>query len=168
MLDNALAPVTQWNNHFDMVLAGSYAASDVIGATDEVMNAFAAWPPMKPARYLSGMQASVQQFSRKVAESLAGVSQQTSDLETDLAALTAEKERLSSRIDTEKHRIADFTSWSVEKVEELLAESGTRIASMTESWSEGDAEYRTIATGVLAQLHRHEDTLERPFMRRLL
>jgi hypothetical protein len=126
------------------------------------MNAFAAWPPMKPARYLSGIQASVEQFSRKVAESLAGVSQQSSDLETDLAALTAEKERLSSSIDTEKQRIAesiaDFKSRSVEKVDELLAESGKRIASMTESWSEGDAEYRTKATGVLAQLHRHEDT----------
>ena len=162
MLDNTFAQVTQWNSSLDNVLAGAYAASDVIDATDGVMNSFAAWPPMKPARYLSGIQASVEQFSRKVAESLAGVSQQSSELESDFTALTAAKERLSSSIDTEKQRIAeaiaDFKTQSVEKVEELLAERGTRITAMTDSWSEKDAKYRMEATEVLAQLHKHEDT----------
>jgi len=162
MLGNTLAQVTQWNAYLENVRDGSYAASNVIDATDGIMNTFAAWPPMKPARYLSGIQASVEQFSRKVAESLAGVTRQSSDLETDLAALTAANEQLRSSIETEKQRIAeslaDFKTRSADKVDEVLAEQGKRITARSEGWAEEDAKYRTKAAAVLTQLDKHLDT----------
>jgi hypothetical protein len=162
MLDNTLAQVAQWNVLLDNVLAGVYAVSDVIDATDGVMTTFAAWPPMKPARYLSGIQASVEQFSRKVSESLAVVSEQASALNSDLLALTGSKDRLGASIDTEKQRIseaiADFKTQSVEKVEELLAARSDQISDMTDVWSERDMAHRTKASEILAQLHKHEAT----------
>lgn len=58
MLDTTNNAVAAWIPSLDAVLDGTWTMGQALQTTDNVLETLAAWPPMKPARYLSGIQAS--------------------------------------------------------------------------------------------------------------
>src|SRR5688572_184291 len=55
MLQDVQTGVANWANSLDEVIAESYAMQETVAESDAIMTALAAWPPMKPVRYLSGI-----------------------------------------------------------------------------------------------------------------
>jgi len=162
MLQETLTQVFDWAASFDQVIAGTYPVSHIVSYSDGVMTSLAAWPPMKPARYMSGISGAVDSFVDRTATSLSQVSQQASAIDSRLNELKADEVALATKIDTEKQRIAEaiatFITESDDTVQAQLALQQANFDQQNTLWRESDDAYRMQATQLLDQLRQHEES----------
>ena len=165
MLNETNTQAQQWSAALDNVLDVSWVMTDAVGPTDNVLTSLAAWPPMKIARYLSGIQASVDSFAAKVEEALVRVSKASTSVDDELAKLTKDQTTLRTNIDTEKQRIAEavatFTTESAAEVTTLIDEQEERIAGQIGEWKATDTGYRADAKQLIEQLKKHEESAKK-------
>lgn len=154
MLDSTNSAVGDWDSYLEMVRDGDWQAQQVIPYTDAVIATLAHWPPLKPARYLSGIQTSVESFGGKVARALVAV---TGDIDAAKAAVITlgdQQRTLQASIDTEKQRIseaiAEFKTTSVATVEEIIEEQQRAFA-------DADAGDRARADALIKKLEDSEE-----------
>jgi len=153
MLERARSAVVTWKGALENVVAGDWPLSDAVEETDAVLDALAAWPPLKPARYLSGIQAATDSFVGKMQEALRTIDTEASSSEERLRALTEAEAALGEKIDAEKQRIS-------EAIATFQTDSTARVADVVdetrESLDELLAEFNEKATTYLTSLEGHE------------
>src|SRR5665648_811560 len=139
MLNNTNAAAANFATYLTGVGAGSYTWSQVIPAVDEVVTTLGQWPPMKIARWLSGLNTAVESFQVKTSEALdrtmarvGSVDQETSTLADQLTELSIEVGRERQRI---SEAIATFTTDGEEAVRKLLDEQQDRITASEADWA---------------------------------
>lgn len=122
------------------VEAGSYTWANVPAAADEVVNSLGQWPPMKTARWLSGINAAVRSFESKAAEAMARTAARATDVESTTASLAEQIEALSGDVARERQRISesitDFTAESESALSALNSAQKARIAALDAEWSQ--------------------------------
>lgn len=162
MLQEAQSCVSDWASSFDHVLSGGYTMANTVSYSDGVMTALASWPPLKPARYLSGISGAVDSFVERTASSLSELADEMTALDARLNDLAETETVLSTKIDAEKQRIseaiASFTTESNDAVQSQLEEQQSNLDQQLELWRQTDGEYRAEAMEVLEQLGKHEES----------
>lgn len=162
MLVGTYQAVAQWNSALANVRDHSWNATDAVGETDAVLETLASWPPMKPARYFSGIAAATESFQGRVADALADVTSRYQSLVSKLEEMESAEGQLRRSIDSEKQRIseaiADFKTSSKTVVDDLLSEEEERLSEARLYAAEEDSRYRSSAEDILSQLRAHEET----------
>lgn len=162
MLAGTHQSVLQWNNALVNVRDHAWNASDAIDQTDAVLESLAHWPPMKPARYLSGIAGATESFQKRVGDALDDVANRHEDLVQRIDETAAAEEKLRTSIDAERQRIseaiADFKTTSKDAVDELLADERQRLSEERQQAAKEDSRYRSDAETILVQLRAHEET----------
>lgn len=161
-LDGTSSVVSQLGAGLQNVNAEVWTMEDVVPAADSVMNALASWPPLKPARYLSGIQAATDSFASKVQETLDSVSAGSEDTKTRLSELATAESELQSQIDEQKARIAEavaeFKTESKTEIDELVEAKDAEIAEYVRSWTEKNRSHEAEAVQLITRLKEHEQT----------
>lgn len=161
-LDSTSATVAELVSGLQNVNSEAWTMANVVPMADAVMNTLASWPPLKPARYLSGIQAATDSFAAKVQEALASVSSGLEDTDKRLSDLVTAESDLQAQIDEQKTRIAEavaeFTTDSKEQVDALLETQDAEVSDHIRLWSEKNQAHEAEAAQLIAQLHDHEET----------
>lgn len=162
MLAVVHSQVSSWNQHLDQASAEAIALSEVVGATDSVIDSLASWPPLKPAKYLSGIQSSIDSFATKSSAALEGVADRVESLGDRLDALQEEESNVTASVETERQRISEaiatFSTDSKTTVTSALEAQEIAIRERLDQWTHEDISHRAAAQETLDQLKRHEDT----------
>lgn len=147
--------------------AGAYTWSQVIPMVDEVVNTLGQWPPMKIARWLSGMNAAVTSFEDKTAEAIdrttsdasvaiARTAGQATEVEQAVARLAEQVGALGADVARERQRISEaiatFTTEGQDAVRSMIAEQQERIAT-------NEAEWSTSLAAQQAKADEHDDRM---------
>lgn len=160
MLQEAVVRVTDWANSLERVHADEEYMQNTVGYSDNVMTAMAAWPPMKPSRYMSGISGAVESFVGKTTAALTHISDEATQVRSELANLESAENALAVKIEAEKQRISEaiatFKTESADAVQAQLADLSSRIDGQNAAWLEADDAYRQRAQDLLEQLERHE------------
>lgn len=162
MLQEAQSRVSDWIAALDHVLAGNYSMGNTVPHADGVLTTLATWPPMKPARYLSGISGAVDSFVERTTATLSGIAGRASGIDSRLTELSAAEDALNTKIDAEKQRIseaiASFTTESNDAVQAQLEEQQSNLDQQYSLWRQSDERYRAQATTLLEQLSKHEES----------
>ncbi|GEM_PF-2307338 len=165
MLQDVQTGVANWANSLDEVIAESYAMQETVAESDAIMTALAAWPPMKPVRYLSGISGAVDSFVERTSASLMLITGQAEGVRAELLTLEGAAGELATKIDTEKQRIAEavatFVTDSSEDVQEQLEEQKAVIERQHIAWRASDESYRSEANELLDDLKKHEESAKK-------
>ena len=165
MLNVTHTYVTAWSNALDSVLDESWEMTDTASSTDEVITSLASWPPMKPARYLAGIQASVDAFVSKAGAALVQIDQMSESTTEGLNELDTKQDTLRSSIEAEQTRISDavsdFKTEAETAIREVMEEETAKVEAQLQAWAQQGEEYRGQATATLQELAKHEQSAKK-------
>lgn len=140
MLSNTLAAVNAFATYIEYAVTTQYTWTQVVASADDVVTALAQWPPMKMARWLSGINAAVEGFQRRALDAADGVERRAEEIRESLLELELGQGRLGESVAKEKQRIseaiANFTAESDEAVREWTTAQESQITSRVEKWDE--------------------------------
>lgn len=156
MLTAVHNPVSTFASFLDGLPAGSYNWANVVTASDEVVTALGQWPPMKIARWLSGLGAATESFERKTAEALDRTAARTEAVNEAAEGLAGRVEALATKVTEEQQKIAEaiakFTVHGEAAVQELIEAQAARIAASEQEWTDHLAHQQTLADGHNARM----------------
>ena len=162
MLAAVHTQASNWNQSLDQVAAEASVLSGVVGQTDGIVDSLASWPPLKPAKYLSGIQSSIDSFATKSSTALAVVAGEVESLSSQLEALQAIEDKLSAAVEAERQRISEaiaaFSADSTSAVTAALENQEKAFQERLDAWSEADLEHRDTANASLDMLAKHEES----------
>ena len=78
--------------YIQYVNSGTYTWATVTPQADAILDALAAWPPMKIARYLSGLSSATDSFQTKAAQAIEAVRERAQAVSDELEALASRQE----------------------------------------------------------------------------
>lgn len=146
--------------HLAHVQSGQFTWPQVTPTTDALIHSLGTWPPMKIARYMSGLSTAVDSFERRAFEAADRVEARAGEVEGAISALSARQAELDAAIAAERQRIieaiATFTTDGKEAVRDWIAEQEGELTTRTEAWDAALAAARTEATGHTALMAEYE------------
>lgn len=150
MLATTQNAVQNYVNALEYVQAGQYNWQQMVAPTDDVVNSLGWWPPLKIARYLSGISSAVDAFQRRTSEAADAVATRADDVASALAELTTQQAALEAAVTAERQRIteaiAKFTSDGNDAVHEWISDQEDSLTERASKWdAQIEAAKRTAA-----------------------
>jgi hypothetical protein len=162
MLDETYSAVSSLADDIEYVNSETYTSDQLLQPTDSVVASLASWPPLKPARYLSGIAASVDALTSKTESILAKLDTQANQLRSSFSSVEEQRSKLEVAIETENQRVnealARFETTSAEEMQEIRDEQQSSFESQRARWEEEQGDVRDTAAALLTTLHDHEKT----------
>ncbi len=142
--------------YIQYVNSGTYTWATVTPQADAILDALAAWPPMKIARYLSGLRSATDSFQTKAAQAIEAVRERAQAVSDELEALASRQEGVRDLVETERQRIseaiAEFTADSSESIALVREEQEDRLNDLFERWNATGDEANMQADRTVARL----------------
>jgi hypothetical protein len=162
MLDATYSAVSNWADYIEYVNSGTYTSDQLLQPTDSVIASLASWPPLKPARYISGIAASVDAFGSKTASILAELDSKADGLRSSLVSVEEQRSTLELAMDTENQRVrealARFETTSAEEMQGIRDDQQSSLEAQKARWEEEENDAREQAALLLTTLSDHEKT----------
>ena len=162
MLDATYSAVSSLADDIEYVNNETYTSDQLLQPTDSVVASLASWPPLKPARYLSGIAASVDAFTSKTQSILAELDSQANELRASFSGAEEQRSKLEVAIETENQRVkealARFETTSAEEMQGIRDEQQSSLESQRARWEEEQDHVRDTAAVLLTTLNDHEKT----------
>ncbi len=162
MLDQAAAAVNSWNSELANVESTAWPIQNALSGADIVQDSFASWPPLKPSRYLAGIQAAADSFVSKVGDAMERVTQLRAESEENLNGLITAQSALEQRLEEERDRLSTLISELKiafdEASQDLLDTQKSAFDAQMDGWVERDAAREGQAEALTEELRAHEET----------
>lgn len=160
MLSNLNSAVATFSSYIANVNNGSYTWSAVTAYADSVLDALAAWPPLKISHYMSGMHSAVESFQTKSTEAVNTVRENAAALAEELQATADRQDGVKELVEVERQRIteaiATFTTESAEAIAQVREDQEERLVALSDRWADLEREASARADASVARLEGHE------------
>lgn len=161
MLSSLGSSVSNLATYVESVNNGSQQWSQIIPYADMVLDALASWPPLKIARYLSGISSATEAFQTKAAQAIDVLSSRATTASAELDKVQSKQQTLGESIDTEKQRIAEtiatFKTEAADAVSEVRDEQGQQLSELLTQWDKANADASQEAAQTLTNLKGLEE-----------
>lgn len=162
MLDTTRSAVSDWVTYLEYVVNGVYGADQLLTSTDAVLTSLSSWPPLKPARYLSGIAQSVDSFAGRISEVLKEFDETAVALRKQLSVLSEERNQLAAEVANEEQRVreslARFESTSAEEFQHIRESQQELLDEQLAGWQNEEESFRGNARALIESLEGHEVT----------
>jgi hypothetical protein len=160
MLESTRNAVNTFASHVELVRTGQYSWAQTVGAADDVVSTLASWPPMKPAKWLAGINSSVESFQRRALGATEAVEARAQEVRDNLDTISTEQQTLETSVEEQRQRIseaiASFTSRGDAAVSEWTAEHEEEITRRADAWDAALAGARAEAETHRTQMAEYE------------
>lgn len=154
MLSNAQSVVENFASHILSAVNGQYLWTQVVPAVDEVVTAFAAWPPLRGVELVDALASAVERFQERAVGAADEVVKRVSSIEQRLITIDARQEKVEDAVAAEQQKISEavaaFRVSGSEAVRQWTDEREGMINERAAAWDAALAE-----ASEQAEAHRH-------------
>lgn len=156
MLANLANATASFATYLENVNAGSYTWAMVVPQADAVVDALASWPPLKIARYMSGINSAIESFQTKATRAVDEVRLNAQRLTDELQALAERQDDVKALVETERQRIsetiAQFTTNSAEVIAQVREDQEQQLQSIANHWESKEEAANARADATVSRL----------------
>lgn len=161
MLANLASTIASFASYIENVNAGGYTWAMVVSQADAVMDSLASWPPLKIARYMTGINGAIESFQTKASKAVEEVRQNAQTLTDELQAMAERQDAVKTLVETERQRIseavAQFTTSSAEAIAQVREDQEQRLVALAEHWESAEEAASTRADATVDRLGNLEE-----------